>query len=187
MDKLHDEWIAGLASPDREVRARSAAGIFAAGRSLALSAAGSWLEHPELQQLLGKEPQVTVGLAVRPETFAAMRAANDWPHLAAVPPDQDASEFTLSTADGVAIDVLTSRETEGAGAIAKYLAKFGEGIQQVEFRCKDVARATQILREALGVSAVYPEVRPGADGTRINFFLAATPQGKKVLIELYEL
>jgi hypothetical protein len=27
--------------------------------------------------------------------------------------------------------------------------------------------------------------RPGADGTRVNFFLVSTPQGSKVLIELY--
>jgi hypothetical protein len=29
-------------------------------------------------------------------------------------------------------------------------------------------------------------MRPGADGTRVNFFLVPSPDGGKVLIELYE-
>ena len=33
---------------------------------------------------------------------------------------------------------------------------------------------------------VYPEARPGADGTRVNFFLAPTIENGRVLIELYE-
>jgi len=66
------------------------------------------------------------------------------------------------------------------------LARFGEGIQQVEFLCKDVDRATAILRERFDLRAVYPETRNGADGTRVNFFLASTPEHEKVLIELYE-
>jgi hypothetical protein len=36
------------------------------------------------------------------------------------------------------------------------------------------------------VPAIYPETRPGADGTRVNFFLVAAPDAAKVLIELYE-
>ncbi|HEX7696729.1 MAG TPA: hypothetical protein VF394_04995, partial [Candidatus Acidoferrum sp.] len=71
--------------------------------------------------------------------------------------------------------------------IAKYLAKYGDGIQQVEFRCSNVDRATQILKDKFGVAPVYPATRHGADGTRVNFFLVASPDGGKVLIELYEL
>ncbi len=74
----------------------------------------------------------------------------------------------------------------GLGAIAKYLAKFGEGNQQVEYRCANVDRATQILKDKFGISPVYPAPRAGADGTRVNFFLVPSPDGGKVLIELYE-
>ena len=72
------------------------------------------------------------------------------------------------------------------GAIARYLTKFGEGIQQVEYRTENVDQATAILREKFGQQAVYPAAQPGADGTRMNFFLAAPTGGAKVLIELYE-
>jgi hypothetical protein len=59
-------------------------------------------------------------------------------------------------------------------------------VQQVEFRCSDVDRAAAILREQFGVQSVYPQKRPGADGAQVNFFLALSAHGKKVLIELYE-
>jgi hypothetical protein len=36
------------------------------------------------------------------------------------------------------------------------------------------------------VTPIYPGKRPGADGTRVNFFLVPLPDGGKVLIELYE-
>jgi hypothetical protein len=50
----------------------------------------------------------------------------------------------------------------------------------------NVDRATAVLKEKFGVKAVYPETRPGADGTRVNFYLVGLPEGGKVLIELYE-
>src|SRR5215831_7587969 len=87
---------------------------------------------------------------------------------------------------GLSPDVLTSRDSEGNGAIARYLQKFGEGIQQIELRCRNVDRATAILRERFGLSPVYPATRPGADGARVNFFLVSAPKANKVLIELYE-
>jgi len=123
---------------------------------------------------------------VRPETFAAIRKANCWTKLAEVPPDQHASEFELHFEGQISLDVLTSRVPDSDGAIAKFLAKFGEGIQQVEFQCTDVGRATAILRENFGIAAIYPETRPGANGTRVNFFLVPAADGKKILIELYE-
>jgi hypothetical protein len=33
---------------------------------------------------------------------------------------------------------------------------------------------------------VYPETRAGANGTRVNFFLAPAAEGRKVLVELVE-
>jgi hypothetical protein len=186
MVKLKEEWIAALSSPEDGARAAAARQVCAASRSRAEQAIQRWRRHDEFALLLGKNPEITVGLAVRPETFAQIRGANGWPRLAEVPPEQDASEFTLHFAGGVSLDVLTSRNPEGSGAIAKFLLKFGEGVQQVEFRCSDVNRATAILRDQFGVVPIYPEARPGADGTRVNFFLADSADGEKVLIELYE-
>ena len=74
----------------------------------------------------------------------------------------------------------------GTGAIARYLEKHGEGIQQIEITVRDVDRATEILRTKFALAPIYPATRPGADGTRVNFFLVPTPQGKKVLVELVE-
>lgn len=178
--------ILDLASSDAAIRAAAALEIYRAGRTLAEGATSRWWADAELSALLGgRTPGVTVGLAVSRETFVKIRVANGSPRLAEVPPDQDAEEFELHFPDGVAIDVLTSRAPGGTGALAKYLAKFSEGLQQVEFRCTDVDRATQILKEKFEVKPVYPEAHHGADGTRVNFFLVPSESGK-VLIELYE-
>jgi hypothetical protein len=186
MVRLKEEWIAALSSPEDAIRAAAAGQIYAAGRSRAEQAVQRWLQNAALARLIGKDPEVTVGLAVRPETFAQIRGANGWLRLAEVPPEQDASEFTLRFAGGITLDVLTSRNQHGSGAIAKFLLKFGEGVQQVEFRCCDVNRATAILRDQFAVLPVYREARPGADGTLVNFFLVDGADGEKVLIELYE-
>jgi hypothetical protein len=82
--------------------------------------------------------------------------------------------------------VLTTREPQGTGAIARFLKKFGEGVQQVEFRCSNVDRATQILMENFNVQPIYPQSRPGADNTRVNFFLLPLQSGGNVLIEIYQ-
>lgn len=180
-------YIAALSSPDAASRAEAAAALYQAGRALAEPEASRWRRDAQLGALLGgSAPRITVGVAVLPETFARIRAANGAPRLADVPPEQDAAEFELHFAENVALDILTTREPAGKGAIARFLAKLGEGIQQVEYRATDVDRATQLLKEKFGVAPVYPETRPGADGTRVNFFLAPTPGGAKVLIELYE-
>jgi hypothetical protein len=186
MRSIRQQWIAQLSSRDASERAYGAGEIFASGRLVADAIVKGWLADQELARLLGGKPNVTVGLAVWPETFAKIRAANDWPHLAEVPAEQEALEFALLFPGHVALDVLTSREPGGSGALAKFLVKFGEGVQQVEFLCSDVDRATVILQERFAVSPVYPQTRPGADGTRVNFFLVAAADGKKILIEFYE-
>ncbi|MGB7846822.1 MAG: hypothetical protein WBL63_14495 [Candidatus Acidiferrum sp.] len=179
--------IEGMSSSDPEVRVASATEIHHLGRGLLDHAVYPWWSDAELSSLLdGGNPKVTVGLAVVPERFERIHEASGSPRLADMPPDQDAQEFELHLPGGLSMDVLTSKDPDGSGAIAKYLKKFGEGIQQVEFRCKDVDRATQILREKFAMKAVYPATRPGADGTRINFFLVSAPAAGKVLIELYE-
>ena len=179
--------ISGLFSPDAAIRTASAAAIFNQGLALASPAVSSWLSNREFSSLLCDQPLTTVGLAVFPDTFARIEQANGNPRLASVPDDMDAKEFELHFATEISLDILTTRDPEGEGAIARYLKRFGEGIQQVEFRCLDVNRAAAILRENFGVTPIYPEARPGADGTRVNFFLAPTSSGGKVLIELYEI
>jgi hypothetical protein len=180
--------IANLSSADPSVRLAAAGEIYRLGRATAGSAISDWWTESELSALLlAPNPAVTVGLALQRETFGRIRIANGTPRLADVPPDQDAEEFELHFTDGISLDILTTREPGGSGAISKYLAKFGEGIQQVEYRCTDVDRATQILKNKFTVDPVYPATRAGADGTRVNFFLVASPDGGKVLIELYEM
>jgi len=174
-----------LASLDAAVREASAREIYNRGLALTKPVVSPWLADRELSRLLLDQPLVTVGLAVFPDTFARIRHANGKPRLAVVPADLDAEEFELHFSTEISLDILTTRDPNGEGAIARYLKRFGEGIQQVEYRCDDVDRATAILKRDFGVASVYPHARPGADGTRVNFFLVPIPDGGKVLIELY--
>lgn len=179
--------IAGLSSGDESVRLASAEEIYRIGRAPADLAVHAWWQDPELFRLVSSpELAATVGLAVERETFSRIRVANGTPRLAEVPSDQDAEEFELHFSQTISLDVLTTRAPGGPGVLARYLSKFGEGIQQVEFRCTNVDRATEILKEKFEITAVFPATRPGADATRVNFFLVPTPGDGKVLIELYE-
>jgi len=183
MSSALDADVANLASSEAQRRTSAARSIYRHGCAVAESAVEGWLSDHELRALLGKP---VVGLAVAPKQFDAIREANGSPRLADVPPDQDALEFELQVPEGVALDVLTTKEPGGTGAIARYLTRFGQGIQQVEFPCGSLDRATVILRERFGIAPVYPDARPGAGRTRINFFLVGLPEGGKVLVELYE-
>jgi hypothetical protein len=169
------------------MRSAAAMEIYRRGRAPADRAVYVWWTNPEFAALFGATPAVTVGLAVRPETFARIRNANGLPPLAIVPSDQDADEFELHFPNDISVDVLTTRDPEGHGPISKFLAKFGEGVQQVEFRCTNVDRATQILKEKFHIQPIYPDTRAGADNTRVNFFLVQSHVSGKVLIEMYEL
>ena len=192
------KWIAGLADPDPLTREVSALRIYLAGGVLYSLAISKWFADAEFRELVrpfplspqgqpdpSKEPY-TVGIAVKPETFERIHAAFGSPRLAEVPPDQDAKEFELRFANAGHFDILTTREPGGSGAIARFLEKFGEGIQQIEVNVTDIDRATEILRTRFGVAPIYPATRPGADGTRVNFFLVPAPNGAKLLIELVE-
>jgi hypothetical protein len=184
--------IINLSAAEKSARVAAASEIYRQGRGPADQAVSRWWEDAELSELLlSPKPMVTVGVAVRREAFAKIRAANGQPGLANVPQEQDAEEFELHFANGVELDVLTSRDPAGPGAIARFLAKFGEGVQQVEFRCSNVDRAMAIVRERFGVAPIYPEARAGADGSKVNFVLVPVPgagaENAKALIELYEL
>jgi hypothetical protein len=191
-------WIEGLAAADARARAESGLRVYLEGVNLFLPLLHVWVDdlafrettlpYSRLAEEQGKEgpSTVKVGVAAGPELFEAIWKANGSPHRANVPPDQDAQEFELEMDDSVKLDVLTSRDPGGDGAIARYLKKFGAGIQQVELYVRDVDRATEILREKFSLEPIYPATRAGADDTRVNFFLAATPEGKKLLVELVE-
>ncbi|HXJ16063.1 MAG TPA: hypothetical protein VNM68_02580 [Candidatus Polarisedimenticolia bacterium] len=179
-----------LGDSDLATRTDAATEIFERGAELARVATEKWLTDPELADCFiagtGGFPETTVGVAIQPETFERLRTASGSPRLADVPPDQDADEFELSYPGGVQLDLLTTRQPGGSGAIARYLRKSGEGIQQVELYVRDAERATMILRTRFGLAPVYPTSRAGADGARVNFFLVPAGPDRKVLIELVE-
>jgi hypothetical protein len=182
--------IRGLTETDSARRAAAAAEIFRLGCDVARSATGDWFADGELVGCFVLDafrfPQATVGVAVEPATFERIRAACGSPRLADVPPDLDATEFELEFPGGVRLDILSTRQPGGPGAISRHLQKFGESIQQVELLTKNIDRATEILRSRFGLAPVFPATRAGANGTRVNFLLVPAPEGKKVLIELVE-
>ena len=190
MPAIDPDWLEELCSGGELARSIAAGEIHRCGRIPALLVVHSWRKQPDLERLLpDPDMNVTVGVAVRPDTFKEIRAAAGMPELADVPPDQDAIEFEMNFASGARLDILTTQDPAGTGAIARYLHKFGEGVQQVEFLCTDVDRATGALKAHFAITPVYPETRAGANGTRINFFLVAVDGEsgpEKLLIELYE-
>ena len=179
-----------LSDAGAEKRRAAAAALFQAGSDAIEALLRSWLADSGFSELVprdsGGKARLTAGIAVEAAHFESIRAANGSPRLAEVPPDQDAREFELHFPGDVRLDILTTRDAGGDGAIARYLRKFGEGIQQVEIQVSRVARATEILGRLFGLPAVYPAPRAGADGTRVNFLLVPAPGGGKVLIELVE-
>ena len=159
-------WIHDLAGSDERQKAESGMRLYLAGVSLCTPLLSRWVSDPEFRELTlpgssestklmpGSKPSaIVVGIAVQPETFQKIRAANHSPRLAQVPADQDALEFELHFDASIEFDILTTRETGGPGAISRFLQKFGEGIQQVEIYVRDVDRATEILRTRFGAAA----------------------------------
>jgi hypothetical protein len=189
-----------LAVPGEQARQQAAQMLFDLGRALSRETIDRWQQDAEFRALLIADqdsPRATVGIAVTPELFERIRAANSSPKLANVPPDQDVVEFELhfprispvgkdSAGSNVRLDILTTKNPAGEGAIANFLKKFGDGIQQVEYEVSNVDSATKILADKFAQKSIYPATRPGADGTRVNFFLVSTSGGKKILIELVE-
>ncbi len=191
-----------LADQDRAQRIQVAQDLYRHGQGRTLHWLDEWSKDQDLRALLvqdqylrpdGKKiswPKITVGIAVLPETFQKIRAANASPPLADAPADQDVMEFELEFAKSgmthVRLDILTTKAPGGNGAIASFLGKFGEGIQQVEIDVTDVDRATEILRARFKVDPIFPAAHSGANGTRVNFFLVTAWNNQKVLVELVE-
>ena len=67
--------------------------------------------------------------------------------------------------------------------IGKFLARSGEGIQQIAYRVSDIEVAADELREA-GVRMLYDQPKRGTAGSRVNFAHPKDCGG--VLIELVE-
>jgi hypothetical protein len=182
------ELLARLGGADSGERERAAAELFRRGCSAAEPTLKQWFADADFRALVsGRGPLLTVGVAVEPEAFEEIRRRTGQPRLAQAPADQDVLEFELQFPHGVRLDVLTTREPGGSGAIAQFLARFGPGIQQVECEVRDAARATEVIRRRFALEPVYPETRAGAEGARVNFFLAPAAEGHKVLIELVEI
>jgi hypothetical protein len=192
------QWIRQLSDADPDTRGLAAWKLRSKAFTRCFAEMNYWLRDPEFREFTRpfaqdadddprwKRAPLVLGIAVHPENFERIRSANGSPRLADVPPDQDALEFELVFGSFGALDILTSREPNGPGAVARYLQKFGEGIQQIEVNVTDVDRATEILRTRFALTPIYPAARAGADGTRVNFFLVPAPDSKKFLIELAE-
>jgi hypothetical protein len=196
------DYINRLADSDREQRRQVAQDLYRSGLARTFPWLDEWSKDQDFLGLVVRDdgvrpdeekvswPRLTVGIAVLPEAFEKIHRANDSPPLADVPPDQDALEFELEFKQGsqqiCRIDILTTKTPGGEGAIARFLQKFGEGIQQVEVDVTDVDRTTEILRTRFKVDPIYPATRAGANGTRVNFFLVNAWDDKKVLVELVE-
>jgi hypothetical protein len=187
--------IAQLAASDGALREEGMRALHTAGVALSADVIEKWCTDAEFRGLIRPvraasaaqtsfSSAIVVGIAVTPENFERIHSAHASPPLSAVPPSQDAREFELHLGDDAHVDVLTSRDPAGAGAVARYLQKFGEGIQQIELYVRDVDCATGILRSRFAVTPIYPETQLGAESTCVNFFLVSTSAGKKLLIEL---
>jgi hypothetical protein len=190
MDKSAEnvaDYISRLAASDVKDRETAAYALFRLGCALAEPALRKWFADPEFRALApGGSSLLTVGVAVQPAKFEAIRARFGQPALAEVPPNQDVLEFELAFAHGVRLDVMTPRTADKEGAIAKFLARFGEGIQQVECEVRDVARAAEIVRRRFQLEPIYPQIRAGANQTQVNFFLVPVAEDRKLLIELVQ-
>jgi hypothetical protein len=196
------ELIGRLADQDPAQRAQTAWYLLHHATVQIAWALADWMRDEDFRALIVEErivrpneedvirPKLTAGIAVTPDTFEKIRAANGSPPLGDAPADQDVMEFELEFPGNVVprarLDILTTKAPSGGGAIARFLEKFGEGIQQVEIEVTNVDRVTEILRERFHIEPIYPATRTGADGTRVNFFLVSTWSDKKALVELVE-
>lgn len=193
-------YVEQLSDNDESKRTHAAVELFTAGTSRIANWIARIQKDAEFRELIVRErmgrpsgesllqPKLTVGIAVSPERFGKIRASNGSPPLADAPADQDVLEFELEFAPDFVLprlDILTTKAPGGTGAVARFLQKFGEGVQQVEVDVTDVDRATEILRTRFELEPIYPATRMGADRTRVNFFLVPWNE-KKVLVELVE-
>ena len=96
--------------------------------------------------------------------------------------EQGVREAMLAVADSDARIQLLAPLREDS-AIGKFLARSGEGIQQLAFRVSDIDEASDRLR-ASGLRLLYDEPRRGTADSRVNFVHPKDCGG--VLVELVE-
>ncbi len=96
--------------------------------------------------------------------------------------EQGVREAMMAVGDsGSCIQLLAPLSADSP--IGKFLARNGEGIQQVAYRVSDIEVAADELREA-GVRMLYEQPKRGTAGSRVNFAHPKDCGG--VLIELVE-
>lgn len=96
--------------------------------------------------------------------------------------EQGVREAMMAVGDsGSCIQLLAPLKEDSP--IGKFLARNGEGIQQVAYRVSDIEVAADELREA-GVRMLYEAPKRGTAGSRVNFAHPKDCGG--VLIELVE-
>lgn len=96
--------------------------------------------------------------------------------------EQGVREAMMAVGDsGSCIQLLAPLKDDSP--IGKFLARNGEGIQQVAYRVSDIEIAADELREA-GVRMLYDAPKRGTAGSRVNFAHPKDCGG--VLIELVE-
>ena len=79
------------------------------------------------------------------------------------------------------LELLEDRDPDGA--IARHIAKRGEGLQHVAYRVEDIEQALAEMR-ARGVTLIDERPRPGARNARVAFLHPKSTKG--VLIEFVE-
>ena len=95
--------------------------------------------------------------------------------------EQGVEEAMLAVGDGTHIQLLAPLSPEST--IGRYLAKSGEGIQQIAFRVSDISAASAALVSA-GVRLIYEKPKVGTAGALINFVHPKDTGG--VLVELVQ-
>jgi len=81
------------------------------------------------------------------------------------------------------VDFEFLENNDPESAIAKHIAKRGEGIQHVAYKVRDIAKAMEALK-VKGITFIDEAPRPGARGSRIVFLHPKNTYG--VLTELVE-
>lgn len=129
-----------------------------------------------------------VGLAV-PDLDEAVKFHTEvfgWRELhREVNEEQGVAEAMMGTGDqgveNAKIQLLAPLRPDSA--IGKFLAKNGQGIQQMAYRVADLDHVSEVLRSR-GVRLLYPEPKRGTADSRINFVHPKDAGG--VLLELVE-
>jgi len=107
-------------------------------------------------------------------------------HHSEVNEEQGVREAMLKitdTADGGASYLQLLEPTREDSAIAKWLAKNGEGVHHIAFGTPDVATTTDTI-VSKGIRALYDQPRHGTMGSTINFLHPKDAHG--ILVELVQ-